>query len=402
MAFSRHLLILVFLSLFLPVLAYPHEIHLKNGAVIKTDRIERSGSSLTCYRFGGSFSIDLSTVDRIVYNHATAVEAPGQLAAVDWGTEEQEHSLVADLEASLKPRSSVERANLAVVSIATSTGFGSGFFISSDGFIVTNRHVVRGSPENDKNVETAIDESEKKLEQVKKMLGSEKRRLDAFARTLEKDREELQKALKREKKRLDTEKVEEARQSIQERGRYLSEWRTDYQSRYQKYRAAVTEFKSKRDDFRKKNMRLASQSRFTVTLADGREESAVLYKISDRFDLALLKLNGFVTPCLEAADASRAALGQSVYAIGSPLKLKNSVTSGVISNFRDPYVQTNAEIYPGNSGGPLVTEQGRVIGVNTMKMITEKFEGLGFAIAVDNVKEEFGNYFQDRGTEWCR
>ena len=402
MIFMRYLLVTVFLSLFLPVLVFAHEIHLKNGAVIRTDRIERSGSSLTCYQFGGSFSIDLSTVERIVYGQGGQSEASGRVPADGGQVRGQERNLAEDLEASMKPRSPVERANLAVVSIATSTGFGSGFFISSDGFIVTNRHVVRGSPENDQKVETVIDENEKKFEQWRKRLDAEKQRLDAFARKLEKNREELEKVLKSEKQRLNSDRVKEARQSIQERARYLKEWRADYQSRYRQYRDASAEFKNKRDDFRKKNRRLASQSRFAVTLADGREESAVLYKISDRLDLALLKLNGFVTPCLQAADVSQAALGQTVYAIGSPLQLKNSVTSGVISNFRDRYVQTNAEIYPGNSGGPLVTEQGRVIGVNTMKMITEKFEGLGFAITVANVQKEFGSYFQNDGNDWCR
>lgn len=54
---------------------------------------------------------------------------------------------------------------------------------------------------------------------------------------------------------------------------------------------------------------------------------------------------------------------------------------------------TGARIYPGNSGGPLVTEEGLVLGVNTMKMITEKFEGLGFAIRYGLVEVEFKNYF---------
>jgi serine protease Do len=69
------------------------------------------------------------------------------------------------------------------------------------------------------------------------------------------------------------------------------------------------------------------------------------------------------------------------------------VTSGVISNFRGEYIQTNSEIYPGNSGGPLVTEDGRVVGVNSMKLITEKFEGLGFAININEVLAEFPDYF---------
>lgn len=85
-------------------------------------------------------------------------------------------------------------------------------------------------------------------------------------------------------------------------------------------------------------------------------------------------------------------MGQNVYAIGSPLKLNNSVTSGVVSNNRGDFIQTNAEIYPGNSGGPLVTEDGRVVGINTMKKITNKFEGLGFAIKFSRVRSEFNDF----------
>ncbi len=56
----------------------------------------------------------------------------------------------------------------------------------------------------------------------------------------------------------------------------------------------------------------------------------------------------------------------------------------------------NAEIYPGNSGGPLVTAEGKVIGVNTMKMITDKYEGLGFAIPVQKVYAEFHDYLEGK------
>ena len=128
-------------------------------------------------------------------------------------------------------------------------------------------------------------------------------------------------------------------------------------------------------------------------LADGRRESAIFYRVSDNYDLALLKLDGYKTPHLRPQSDGELKLGQDVYAIGSPLKLNNTVTSGVVSNSRGDFVQTNAEIYPGNSGGPLVTGDGLVVGVNTMKRITEKFEGLGFAIKFSRVQTEFGNYF---------
>ncbi len=87
-------------------------------------------------------------------------------------------------------------------------------------------------------------------------------------------------------------------------------------------------------------------------------------------------------------------MGTPVYAQGSPLGLKGSVTSGVLSAVRKDFLQTNAEIYPGNSGGPLITADGKVIGVNTMKMITDKFEGLGFAIPIARVLAEFHTYLE--------
>jgi S1-C subfamily serine protease len=61
----------------------------------------------------------------------------------------------------------------------------------------------------------------------------------------------------------------------------------------------------------------------------------------------------------------------------------------VISGFQGTFVKTNAQIYPGNSGGPLVTAQGHVIGINTFKKITHKFEGLGFAISIKVALDAF-------------
>jgi S1-C subfamily serine protease len=79
---------------------------------------------------------------------------------------------------------------------------------------------------------------------------------------------------------------------------------------------------------------------------------------------------------------------------GSPidLDLKNTITSGVLSGIREDFIQTNAQIYPGNSGGPLINENGEVIGLNTKKLMDYTFEGIGFAIPIDIVLEEFQEY----------
>jgi S1-C subfamily serine protease len=183
--------------------------------------------------------------------------------------------------------------------------------------------------------------------------------------------------------------------SLKEKSRYLEKWLRDYNGRKNEFLAKKREIDNEIKTFQQKKKELSYQSRFTITLADGEDKSAILYRVSDDHDLALLKLNGYQTPYLEVADSDSVTLGQPVFAIGSPLQLKNSVTSGVISNFRGEYIQTNSEIYPGNSGGPLVTEDGRVIGVNSMKLITEKFEGIGFAINISEVLAEFPDFFTE-------
>ena len=114
-----------------------------------------------------------------------------------------------------------------------------------------------------------------------------------------------------------------------------------------------------------------------------------MVEISKDHDLALLKVDGYTTPFLTPEDPFASAQGEPVYAIGNPVKLRNSVTAGVVSGFEGVFVKTNAQIYPGNSGGPLVTAQGRVIGINTFKKLTHKFEGLGFAISINVALDTF-------------
>ncbi|MBW2411036.1 MAG: trypsin-like peptidase domain-containing protein, partial [Deltaproteobacteria bacterium] len=76
--------------------------------------------------------------------------------------------------------------------------------------------------------------------------------------------------------------------------------------------------------------------------------------------------------------------------------LAHSVTSGVFSGFRENLIQTNAEISLGNSGGPLITADGEVIGVNTEKVVHQYAEGLSFAIPIEIVLAEFKNYIRQQ------
>ncbi|MBM3841348.1 MAG: trypsin-like serine protease [Verrucomicrobia bacterium] len=109
-------------------------------------------------------------------------------------------------------------------------------------------------------------------------------------------------------------------------------------------------------------------------------------------DLALLKIDDKEAPkfaFVALGDSDVMAVGDRVFAIGSPLGLERTVTEGILSTKTrqlqgELYLQTTAQINPGNSGGPLFNLRGEVVGVTNMKMTFG--EGLGFAIPVEAVK----------------
>jgi serine protease Do len=108
-------------------------------------------------------------------------------------------------------------------------------------------------------------------------------------------------------------------------------------------------------------------------------------------DLALLKVEDKDAPkfaSVSLGDSDTLAVGERVFAIGSPLGLERSVTEGIVSTKTrqlqgELYLQTTAQINPGNSGGPLFNLRGEVVGVTNMKITSG--EGLGFAIPVQAV-----------------
>lgn len=116
-------------------------------------------------------------------------------------------------------------------------------------------------------------------------------------------------------------------------------------------------------------------------------------------DLAVLKINEQNLNAIEFGDSNNLKIGEPAIAIGNPggLEYMGSVTQGVISGLnrtvqldagrKIKLVQTDAAINPGNSGGALVNLKGQLIGVNTVKMVATGFEGLGFAIPVNDAKK---------------
>jgi len=109
--------------------------------------------------------------------------------------------------------------------------------------------------------------------------------------------------------------------------------------------------------------------------------------VSESNDLAVVTVSAEL-PVIPIA-AGRPRIGEPVLALGSPLGLGGTVTSGIVSAFRTEggleYMQFSAPISPGNSGGPVIGEDGKVVGVAVIKYIGEGAEGLGMAIPTDRL-----------------
>jgi serine protease Do len=129
-----------------------------------------------------------------------------------------------------------------------------------------------------------------------------------------------------------------------------------------------------------------------------RTKQARIIGIASELDLAVIKVDGMRLPALPLATYTEVRQGETVFAFGSPIGLRNSLSHGLVSavarqvNPDSPaiYVQTDAPINPGNSGGPLVNIRGEVVGVNTFIMSQGGGnEGLGFAIPSATARTAF-------------
>ena len=127
----------------------------------------------------------------------------------------------------------------------------------------------------------------------------------------------------------------------------------------------------------------------TVTLSDSKEYSARIIGADKTTDLALIKIDAKNLPAIRIANSDNVKVGEWVLAIGNPLGLNNTVTAGIISakartlgaNGVESFIQTDAAINAGNSGGALVNTNGELVGINAMLYSqTGSYSGYGFAI----------------------
>jgi len=133
-------------------------------------------------------------------------------------------------------------------------------------------------------------------------------------------------------------------------------------------------------------------SEVTVKLTDRREFRAEVLGADPATDIAVLRIDARGLPAVKLGDPARARVGDWVVAIGSPFGFENSVTAGIVSakgrslpgDIYVPFIQTDVAVNPGNSGGPLFSLDGEVIGINSqIYSRSGGYQGLSFAIPID-------------------
>ncbi|MGI5960145.1 MAG: S1C family serine protease [Massiliimalia sp.] len=139
-------------------------------------------------------------------------------------------------------------------------------------------------------------------------------------------------------------------------------------------------------------------NKIDVHLDNGEVYDGSIVGTDTKTDLAVVKINAQNLVPAEFGNSQSLRVGERVIAIGNPggLTLASTLTQGVVSGLNrvisnsstEPihYIQTDAAINPGNSGGALVNRYGQVIGINTIKIVSEEYEGIGFAIPVHEAK----------------
>lgn len=143
--------------------------------------------------------------------------------------------------------------------------------------------------------------------------------------------------------------------------------------------------------------------KYQVILNNGKKYTANVAGYDTHTDLAVLKINGKDLKPVHFVKKSQLNIGEDIIAVGNPggLDFQNSLTKGIVSakdrtldDGTVSYIQTDAAVNPGNSGGPLCNLYGDVVGITTAKINSSLYEGMGFAIPSDTVEKVVNNIIQ--------
>jgi S1-C subfamily serine protease len=256
----------------------------------------------------------------------------------------------------------IQHASNATVYIETPWGVGSGFFVKEN-YIVTNKHVVETNKEELKDFRSKVQTHSELID-------------------------------------LENQKIREMHQKMNElpAGPTRKQLAIIIEKRKEELAKVLPQFEQEEKQL--KNLEKHIQpGDIKIITANGSQYTANHLEVSQKHDLALLSLYASDQTLLQRpAGNTILQQGDKVYTIGSPVGLRNTVTGGIFSGYRKQesdgalLLQVDAPINPGNSGGPLIDEKGYVHGVNTM--ILRNTQGIGFAIPIETVYEEFQSALQ--------
>jgi S1-C subfamily serine protease len=254
----------------------------------------------------------------------------------------------------------LEAARDATVLIETSWGVGSGFIIDAQCHVVTNRHVIE--TDGRRVADQVVREPE-----TQEALSEARARLQYGIAAAENRLHVIRNEPAANLERLELERrIAEMRQQLADPSKNLK-----------KYIANTVD--------------KAGRAGFSATLPDGTRYDSLYANFADGVDLALFRLPANHCSHIPPGRSKDLAFGQRLYTIGNPSGMAYTLTSGVFSGERHDgemrLLQTDAPINPGNSGGPLITENGRVIGVNTL--VLRDTQGIGFALPIEAVFDAF-------------
>ncbi len=278
-----------------------------------------------------------------------------------------------------------------IVRVESTVGHGTGFFISSNGYILTNKHVARTAGTTMSGMNAYYAHLDDRVKDYKNYLKSLKERIDYYERELPRLKQEID-GIRSDRRR--AWEMERYKQFQKE----LADLRVEYAARKRKFRDGKDDY----DAWKSRTMfrgAVAGLIRdYEVEFYDGSITKGTLVHYSQLHDLAVIKIDGYRnTPMLKLARSSvTIPRNQRVYALGHPHHERYKITHGRYTGIRYDYISTSANVQPGNSGGPLLTSDGQVVGVVTLKEFSasgNRNSGYGLAIPLHIAYTAFEQYF---------
>ncbi len=300
--------------------------------------------------------------------------------------------------ADLKSEKSIETAKNATAAIQTPIHYAAGFFITPDGFLLTNRHVLLCDEYPIKGNKRDKEYSLSNIRKLNRAFADKSAFLHWDVSDMEEEYDSILSINDPAKRKAGLEKYKE-------KERHLEKRKNDLMRRIENLHSSISLIRNSIEQNGYGIPFAKISDTYTIRLQDGSEHEAALAAEDEEHNLALLKLNGVETPYLAPVKPDSIPLRAPVFVITYPSMnweasangilsgldkpIVKTAFSGVFSGLEGHFIKTDAPINSRNTGGPLITWKGGVLGVSTSLRLTKEYEGLGFAISIETALKVF-------------